>query len=99
MWFYSLKLRPAAFISGWVLAALVLFLVLYNARKQFPYFPLLKSSTWLQLHIYAGLLSIVLFLMHACFEFGRNWHLPRGSLNLWVALLYVLTASSGILGL
>jgi hypothetical protein len=45
------------------------------------------------------LLSIVLFTMHACYQFGRHWHLPHGPLNIVVAALYVLTASSGIFGL
>lgn len=99
LWIYALKLRPAAFITGWILAAFVLFLTLYNARKKLAYFPLFKSSSWLQLHVYVGLLSIVLFTLHACFQFGRHWHLPRGPLNVSLALLYVLTAASGVLGL
>lgn len=99
LWLYSLKLRPGAFVSGWTLAGLVLFLTLYNVRKKLAYFPLLKSSIWLQLHIYVGLLTILVFTIHACFEFGRHWHLPAGPFNIALAVLYVLTALSGVLGL
>jgi hypothetical protein len=99
LWLYSLRLRSGTFISGWLLAGFVIFLALYNARKQFPYFPLLKSSTWLQLHVYVGLLSIVIFTAHGFFEFGRRWHLPHGPLNITLAVLYILTAASGIVGL
>lgn len=99
LWFYSLRLRQGTFISGWILAAFVIFLALYNVRKQFAYFPLLKSSAWLQLHIYVGLLSMVLFTLHACFQFGHRWHLPSGPLNILLAALYILTAFSGIFGL
>jgi hypothetical protein len=99
LWIYSLHLRTASFVSGWILGVMVAFLALYNMRKQFPYFPLLKSSTWLQLHVYVGVISIVVFTAHAFHEFGRHWHLPRGPLNVGLAVLYILTAASGILGL
>jgi hypothetical protein len=99
LWFYSLKLRPATFLSGWILAALVLFLALYNARKKFAYFPLLKSSSWLQFHIYVGLISMVVFTTHAFFQFGQRWHVPDGPLNVILAVAYIVTALSGVLGL
>jgi hypothetical protein len=99
LWIYSLRLRSAIFLTGWILAGFVVFLALYNARKQFAYFPLLKSSTWLQLHIYVGLLTIVLFIAHAFHQFGRHWHVPHGPLNIVLATLYILTAASGIFGL
>ena len=99
LWIYSLKLRQGTFISGWILASCVLFLAVYNVRKQFAYFPLLKSSTWLQLHVYVGLLTIVLFIPHACYQFGWQWHLPHGPMNVILAALYLLTATSGVFGL
>ena len=64
----SLTLNDTAFLSGWTLAGVLLFLTLYNARKKLTYPPLLKSSTWLQLHVYVGLISIALFLFHVGFR-------------------------------
>ncbi|HET6249103.1 MAG TPA: hypothetical protein VFE47_15515 [Tepidisphaeraceae bacterium] len=99
LWIYSMKLRPATFVSGWILAGFVLFLTLYNVRKKFAYFPLIKSSIWLQFHIYVGLLSMVVFTTHAFFMYGHRWHVPSGPLNVILAFAYIATALSGILGL
>ena len=94
-----MRLRPGLLASGWLLASFVLFLTLYNVRKKLAYFPLFKSASWLQLHIYVGLLSIVLFTLHAGFEFGGEWHVPRGGFNRVFGLIYAVTAISGIVGL
>src|SRR6185295_19297240 len=59
------SLAPAARYSGWLLAGLVIFLTSYNLFKQLSFLPLGTSATWLQFHIYAGLLSIVVFVLHS----------------------------------
>ena len=46
-----------SFLTGWILFALILALTFYNGRKKLPFLPLLSSETWLQFHIYAGLLT------------------------------------------
>jgi hypothetical protein len=89
----SLSLRADAFASGWVLLILVVFLALYNARKKLSFIPLGRSAVWLQIHIYAGLLSIVVFAAHS---HGR---LPRGPFEIMLAVLYLSTALSGVVGL
>ncbi len=59
---YYLSLRDTAIGSGWVLLAVMLFLASYNLRKKLTYPPLLTSATWLRLHVYVGVASIVGFL-------------------------------------
>lgn len=88
-----LSLRADAFLSGWVLLLLVLFLASYNVRKKLSFIPLGRSSSWLQLHIYAGLLSIVVFAAHS---HGR---LPHGPFEILLAFFYLGTALSGVAGL
>ena len=61
---YDASLYQVSFLSGWVLFAVMLFLALYNVRKKLTVLPLGSNSTWLQLHIYAGWLVIVLFGEH-----------------------------------
>jgi len=87
------SLAPAARYSGWLLAGLVLVLASYNYFKQLPFLPLGRSATWLQFHIYIGLLSIVVFLVHS------GARLPHGPLGWFVGTLYLAVAASGILGL
>jgi len=88
-----LSLQADAFISGWVLLVLVVFLAAYNARKKLSFIPLGRSAIWLQIHIYVGLLSIVVFAAHS---HGR---LPRGPFEIMLATLYLSTALSGVIGL
>jgi hypothetical protein len=90
-----LSLRHTSFslFSGWALFFLLLALALYTVRKKLPFLPLLSSAQWLQFHIYAGLLSGVLFLLHIDFR------IPDGALEQALAALYVAVFGSGVAGL
>jgi hypothetical protein len=77
------------YLSGWALFAIILALTFYNARKKISFLPLLTSETWLQFHIYAGLLTGVLFLVHISYKIPTGWF--EGTL----AWLYVLVMASG----
>lgn len=90
---YSASLHNTAFLSGWILLGLMLFLAVYNLRKKLTYPPLRSSSAWLRSHLVVGFLSIVLFLLHTGLRF------PDGPLEGALAALYVGLAASGILGL
>jgi hypothetical protein len=80
-------------LTGWGLFAVILFLSVYNGRKKLPFLPLGSSETWLQLHIYLGLFTGVIFLFHIRF------HPPHGWFEGTLAALYVLVMISGIAGL
>lgn len=89
----ALSLHNSAYLSGWFLLGLMLFLTLYNIRKKLTYPPLLSSSTWLQLHIYSGFLAFAVFFMHT------GLRLPDGPFQIVLALLAVSVLVSGIVGL
>jgi hypothetical protein len=89
----AVSLRPAPFYSGWMLAGAVLVLAAYNLFKKAPFLPLGASATWLQLHIYLGLLTILVFLLHA------GVRVPHGLLGLSLAVLFAGVAGSGLFGL
>ena len=93
---HTRSLGNTAHLSGWMLLLTVGFLAKYNARKKVTYPPMLRSSTWLQMHIYVGLLSIVLFLFHIL---HTGFRLPNGALETTLAILFVTVAGSGIVGL
>jgi hypothetical protein len=82
-----------AYLSGWALFAVMLALTFYNARKKISFLPLLSSEAWLQFHIYAGLLTAVLFLVHV------NYKMPTGWFDGVLAFLYLLVMVSGFFGL
>jgi hypothetical protein len=90
---YAPILPRIIFIYGWLLFFLIVILSLYNARKKLPFLPLGTAENWLQFHIYAGLLTIVLFAFHIRFRFPNGWF--DGILF----SLYWLVTLSGIFGL
>jgi hypothetical protein len=90
---YSSLLPAYDFITGWFLLAIMIFLAAYNGRKKLPFLPLGSSEAWLQLHIYLGFFTAVLFGVHIGFR------LPRGLFESALAGLYGLVMLSGMLGL
>ena len=81
------------FHTGYLLLAALFFLASYNLRKKLPIVAWGKSSTWLQAHIYVGLASAAVFGIHIA------WRWPNGPLETTLAVLYLLTFASGLLGL
>jgi hypothetical protein len=82
-----------AFLTGWALLAGMFVLTIYNVRKKLPFLPLGKSETWLQIHIYLGFFTTLLFLIHL------NFRLPHGWFEITLAWLFVLVSGSGFVGL
>lgn len=87
------RLEPSSFVSGYIMFATVVFLTAYNLRKKLPFLPLGRSTAWLQWHVYVGVGSVAVFVMHA----GFTW--PTGILEAILAAAYLLTATSGLVGL
>lgn len=96
LWFSSVMttaLRDTARASGWGLFLMIGFLAAYNLRKKLPFLPLGASATWLQLHIYVGLLTAVVFGVHI------GWRIPNGLVESLLTMLYVTVFASGVIGL
>src|ERR1044071_3998448 len=89
---YASIMPRFVYLSGWALFALMLALTFYNARKKISFLPLLSSQAWLQFHIYVGLLTGVLFLVHISYTIPTGWF--EGAL----AWLYILVMLSGFFG-
>jgi len=90
---YSAGSPAYPYLTGWGLFAVILFLSAYNARKKLPFLPLGSSEAWFQLHIYLGLSTAAIFLLHIRF------HPPTGWFEGTLAWLYALVMVSGIFGL
>lgn len=82
-----------AHITGWVLFATMVLLTAYNGRKKLPFLPLGSSESWLQIHLYAGWFTVVLFLIHLKFR------MPTGWFECTLIWLYLLVTGSGVVGL
>lgn len=89
---YDMSLRDSAFMNGWVLFAGMALLSIFNLRKKLNILPLLRMSVWLQIHVYAGLICFLLFLLHTDFS------LPNGAFEIILWMLYVTMSVSGLLG-
>jgi hypothetical protein len=87
------SLGSSAFATGYLLLGAVLFLALYNVRKKLPFLPLGSSAAWLQWHLYVGMGTVGVFVLHA----GAAW--PQGILDVTLAVVYLLTVASGVVGL
>jgi hypothetical protein len=85
--------RPhMAYLTGWLLLALVLVLTVYNARKKLAFLPLISSRAWLRAHSWLGMFAGLVFLMHL------RWRLPAGGFEGVLAALFVGVTLSGIAG-
>ncbi len=91
--FCKTGLAPTDLFTGVSLLGLIVFLALFNARKKLPFLPVFRVSTWMQWHIYLGLFSILLFLLHVDFR------VPSGMLEIVLATIFILVSISGIVGL
>ncbi|MDP6692678.1 MAG: hypothetical protein QF384_24530 [Alphaproteobacteria bacterium] len=90
---YDVALYQSAFLSGWLLLAAILVLTLYNGRKKLSMVPLGTASSWLQVHVYLGVLTVLIFALHI------DWQIPNGFLERVLALFFVAVAGSGLIGI
>ena len=95
VWWHE-RLRPEhprlVYLTGWCLLGLMLYLTAYNLRKKLAFLPLVSSRLWLQAHIWLGLFTGLVFLLHL----QSRW--PAGVFENLLALLFVGVTVSGLLG-
>lgn len=87
------RLVSPSFFTGWLLLVALALLASFTLRKKLPAPPLGSSAAWLQGHIYTGLATAGLFLLHT----PLRW--PNGWLESALAGLYIATFASGVIGL
>lgn len=90
---YEIALKNSQWLSGWILLGMIVVLVLYNARKKIPFLPMGRNRSWLQLHLYIGLIATFLFLIHL------QWRWPEGYIELPLSVLFILICASGVIGI
>jgi hypothetical protein len=70
---------------------MMVFAALLSARKKFPVWRVGRAQTWMRGHLWLGLLSFPIILLHAGFAFGG----PLTSVMMW---LFVIVIGSGLAG-
>ncbi len=89
----QINLEAQQYFSGWLLVSSILLLMLYGIRKRFSMLPLKSNAWWLQLHIYLGMLTTLVFFCHV------EWSLPNGWLETTLYILFISILLSGLIGL
>ena len=88
------SLHRTSFITGWSLLGIVGLLMSYNIFKRLTFIPILGSSrAWMQIHIYFGFASVVVFLFHIGFR------IPNGQFEMLLAGVFLFVSASGFYGL
>ena len=87
------NLMHSAFTTGYILLGSFLLLTAFSMRKRIPSIAQLGSAAfWMQVHIYVGLGTFVLFGLHV------GWKIPNGQFELLLTMLYLIVAVSGVYG-
>lgn len=89
----KISLANAAELSGWLVLVSCAILLIYAVRKRMSTMPLGRVAHWLQLHIYLGIFCLIIFLQHI------DWQLPNGWFEIALAVSFVGTILTGLLGL
>jgi hypothetical protein len=71
---------------------LIVFECLLGLRKKYPASPLGRVKTWLSAHVWLGLLSFLLILMHSGFRWGSG----LAALLMWMFLAIVVSGVFGV---
>jgi hypothetical protein len=90
---HDVSLYQPAILTGWLLLTAVLVLAFYNGRKKLSMLPLGTAAAWLQVHIYLGLLTVLIFALHI------DWRIPNGILERILAVFFLAAAGSGLCGI
>ena len=88
----ALKLENPHIITGWALALVIVFLLVFNVRKRLSAFNLGLAKIWFALHVAFGFLAIAFFLIHT----GVLW--PEGLYEQLLTAGFWLVSITGVFG-
>ena len=88
------NLIHSTFTTGYILLGSLFLLTAFGMRKRIPSIAQLGSAAfWMQMHIYVGLATFVMFGFHV------GWRIPSGGFEILLTTLYLIVAISGVYGL
>jgi len=89
---FSITLSNTSLASGAILLIFIFILASYQLRKKLPFLSIGSTSAWLHFHIFVGLLSSVLFLLHI------KMQIPDGQFEFILFLTYSTVFITGVIG-
>ena len=93
VWIQDGRLADASFFTGSTLLASIVLLALLGVRRRLPVLPLGNVSTWTQIHLYMGIFSAGVYLMHVPALIGGG--IFEGALS----IVFLLVTASGFYGI
>lgn len=84
VWGLSVRFGRSDLFTGYSLLAVCVLLAFLSVRKRMLALPIGPVKIWLQVHLFAGVLSLVLFVLHVGWFNGGWLELMLGSLFLWI---------------
>lgn len=81
----------AGLIFGSAGFAFMIFAALLGARKRVPVYRFGRAQTWMRGHLWLGLLSLPILLLHSGFRYGHG-------LTAWLMTLLIIVVASGVFG-
>ncbi len=78
-------------LFGFAGTGIIIFECLLSLRKKYPASPIGRVHTWLKAHVWLGLLSFLLILFHAGFDWGQG-------LAAWLMWIFLAITLSGVAG-
>ena len=76
---------------GSVAFAFMIFAAALGARKRFPVYRIGRAQTWMRGHLWLGLVSLPVALLHSGFRLGHG-------LAAWLMALLIIVVASGVFG-
>lgn len=92
-WIQTGRLADASFFTGSTLLGAVLLLVLLGVRRRLPVLPLGSVSSWTQIHLYAGIFSAGVYVIHV------PSLVAGGVFECGLSIVFLLVTASGFYGI
>ena len=87
------RLGMPAFFTGFTLLAGLFLLMLLGVRRRLPFWPLGSVRTWTQIHLYVGVFTTAIYLLHV------PALIAGGVLEGCLSIIFLMVTASGFYGI
>ncbi|WP_182871216.1 hypothetical protein [Stieleria mannarensis] len=87
------RLGRPAFFTGFTLLSGLVILMLLGVRRRLPFWPLGSVSTWTQIHLYVGLFTTAIYVVHVPVL------IAGGMLESFLSIVFLMVTASGFYGI
>lgn len=87
------RLGAPSLVTGLTLLTCLVLLMLLGLRRRLPFWPLGNVSTWTQIHLYMGLFTTAIYVMHV------PALIADGIFESFLSIVFLMVTASGLYGL